>query len=252
MMSSIRVQLEQLDAKMAELQYEVDPQCFTMDPIDLNLDELPVVSDAVGPVAEPVTVHVAAQVIGPDVEPVEDPVEELVEEPLEERVEDEVDVSSEISVEEQMFAEEDLPVEEDLPSDDLPFFEDPESEPETVFQPEPVLVAEPVTVHVAAQAVAAENPVVLDAMTARQPWRTDMPGASVRDIRSAISLNDRVLFINRLFGEDPVAFQETLTAVNQMQTLDEAVGYLVQKFPSWDLDSEIVYRFMMALRRKIN
>ena len=162
MMSSIRVQLEQLDAKMAELQYEVDPQCFTMDPIYLNLDELPVVSDAVGPVAEPVTVHVAAQ------------------------------------------------------------------------------------------AAAAEKTVVLDAMTARQAWRTDMPGASVRDIRSAISLNDRVLFINRLFGEDPVAFQETLTAVNQMETLDAAVEYLVQKYPLWNLDSELVYRFMMALRRKLN
>ena len=29
MMTSIRVQLEQLDANMAELQYEVDPQSFT-------------------------------------------------------------------------------------------------------------------------------------------------------------------------------------------------------------------------------
>jgi hypothetical protein len=203
MMSSIRVQLEQLDAKMAELQYEVDPQCFTMDPIDLNLDELPVVSDAVGPVAEPVL----------------EPVAEVVMEPV---------------------------------ADDLPFFDEPETEHETVFQPEQVSVAEPVTVHVAAQAAAAEKTVVLDAMTARQAWRTDMPGASVRDIRSAISLNDRVLFINRLFGEDPVAFQETLTAVNQMETLDAAVEYLVQKYPLWNLDSELVYRFMMALRRKLN
>ena len=203
MMSSIRVQLEQLDAKMAELQYEVDPQCFTMDPIDLNLDELPVVSDAVGPVAEPVL----------------EPVAEVVMEPV---------------------------------VDDLPFFDEPETEHETVFQQEQVSVAEPVTVHVAAQAAAAEKTVVLDAMTARQAWRTDMPGASVRDIRSAISLNDRVLFINRLFGEDPVAFQETLTAVNQMETLDAAVEYLVQKYPLWNLDSELVYRFMMALRRKLN
>jgi hypothetical protein len=211
MMSSIRVQLEQLDAKMAELQYEVDPQCFTMDPIDLNLDGLPVVSDAVGPVAEPVLEPVAEVVM--------EPVAEVVEEPV---------------------------------VDDLPFFDEPETEHETVFQPEQVSVAEPVTVHVAAQAAAAEKTVVLDAMTARQAWRTDMPGASVRDIRSAISLNDRVLFINRLFGEDPVAFQETLTAVNQMETLDAAVEYLVQKYPLWNLDSELVYRFMMALRRKLN
>ena len=79
-----------------------------------------------------------------------------------------------------------------------------------------------------------------------------MPGAPVRDIRSAISLNDRVLFINRLFDEDPVNFQETLNALNQMGSLDEAVAYLVQAHPSWNLESELVYRFMMALRRKLN
>ena len=79
-----------------------------------------------------------------------------------------------------------------------------------------------------------------------------MPGAPVRDIRSAISLNDRVLFINRLFDEDPVNFQETLSALNQMGSLDEAVSYLVEAHPSWNLDSELVYRFMMALRRKLN
>ena len=79
-----------------------------------------------------------------------------------------------------------------------------------------------------------------------------MPGAPVRDIRSAISLNDRVLFINRLFDEDPVCFQETLNALNQMATLDEAVSYLVSVHPSWNLESELVYRFMMALRRKLN
>ena len=41
MMSSIRVQLEQLDAKMAELQYEFDPQPFTIDSFDLGLEDLP-------------------------------------------------------------------------------------------------------------------------------------------------------------------------------------------------------------------
>ena len=243
MMSSIRLQLEQLDSKMAELQYEVDPQSFTMDPIDLNLDVLPVAADVAEPVVEPVFEPVAEALI----EPVAELVEEPVEDPIEEFVELAEEVVEEVPEEEpeQMFVEEDLPAD-----DDLPFFEVPE--PETVFQSEPVLAAEPITVHVAAQAAAAERPVVLDAMTAKQAWRTDMPGASVRDVRSAISLNDRVLFINRLFDEDPVAFQETLTAVNQMETLDDAVNYLVQKFPLWNLDSELVYRFMMALRRKLN
>ena len=135
--------------------------------------------------------------------------------------------------------------------------EEPVLEP--VVEPDPVEVVpveevetELEMVFEAAQTLAAEKPVVLDAMTTKQAWRTDMPGAAVRDIRSAISLNDRVLFINRLFDEDPVIFQETLTKLNQMETLDEAVDYLAANRPQWNFESEIVYRFMMALRRKIS
>ena len=88
-------------------------------------------------------------------------------------------------------------------------------------------------------------------------FKTDVPelvedvGTQVKDIRSAISLNDRILFINMLFNQDPMAFQEALTKINQMTTLDEAVGYIVAERSDWDLGSETVYRFMMAVRRKI-
>ena len=92
---------------------------------------------------------------------------------------------------------------------------------------------------------------VIDSMTDRQAWRTDMPGSPVRDIRSAISLNDRILFINSLFAQDPMAFQESLTRINQMESLDEVVAYVVAERPDWNLESETVYRFMMAVRRKI-
>ena len=91
---------------------------------------------------------------------------------------------------------------------------------------------------------------VIDAMIAKQAWRTDMPGSSVRDIRSAISLNDRILFINYLFGEDPMAFQEMLTQLNAMSSFDEAAAHAVAAHPEWDLESDTVYRFMMALRRR--
>ena len=144
---------------------------------------------------------------------------------------------------------------DDVPADDdLPFFEEPEVTPLLVAEPAPVPapVSETPTVHEAAQNIAVDKLAVIDAMTAKQAWRTDMPGAAVRDIRSAISLNDRVLFINRLFDEDPVSFQEALTAINQMSSLDEAVEYLAGSHPSWDFDSELVYRFMMAIRRKIS
>ena len=43
-----------------------------------------------------------------------------------------------------------------------------------------------------------------------------------------------------------------MTAAAESDRLEDAVNYLVASHPSWDLDSELVYRFMMALRRKIN
>lgn len=95
------------------------------------------------------------------------------------------------------------------------------------------------------------RPAVMDVMTAKEPWRTDRPGTSLKDIRSAISLNDRALFINYLFREDPSLFLDTVSAFNSMETLDEAVGYLKDNFPEWDMQSEVVYRFMMAVRRKL-
>ena len=54
-----------------------------------------------------------------------------------------------------------------------------------------------------------------------------------------------------LFDQDPMAFQDALTKINQMSSLDEVIGYVVSERPEWNLESETVYRFMMAVRRKI-
>ncbi|MCQ2148005.1 MAG: hypothetical protein MJZ16_10875 [Bacteroidales bacterium] len=82
-------------------------------------------------------------------------------------------------------------------------------------------------------------------------WKTDMPGSPVKNIVSAISLNDRALFINTLFNENPGLFQETISALNSMENFDAAMNYIAENFSSWNLKSEVVYRFMMAVRRKL-
>lgn len=219
MMASIRSQLEVLDAKMAELQQVVDQEDADVVPIDLDLgDDLQVY-----PSAEDLTVAEEA----------------VAEEPVED-----VDVSDDDLPfgdfpEEAAPSAEEVPAEEpavEEPDDDLPIF----AEPEPVVQAAPVLTEEPKA-----------KTAVIDAMTDRQAWRTDMPGTQVKDIRSAISLNDRILFINYLFNEDPMAFQEALTKINQAGSLDEVVAYVVESFPDWNLESDVVYRFMMAVRRKV-
>ena len=137
-------------------------------------------------------------------------------------------------------------------------------EPEPVAEPtaeptaEPEPIAEPIAVpepkqkpKPRPQPEAEQSTAIVDKLAAKQRWRTDMPGSPVKDIRSAIALNDRVLFINTLFDKDPVRFQADLTAINGMDTLAQAIDYFQEHHPEWNFDSDTVYRFMMAVRRRV-
>ena len=92
---------------------------------------------------------------------------------------------------------------------------------------------------------------VIDLKADKPAWSVDMPGPDVRDVRSAISLNDRVMFIATLFREDSMLFQDVVGHINGMSDLNKVVAYLQSTFPEWDMNSDAVYRFMMAVRRKI-
>ena len=229
MMATIRQQMEMLDAKMAELQQmsrfegeEVAPIVLDIDTFDLPVEEVP---EEIPAPAEP-----------SDDLPFDLPVEETpVEEPVQE-----APVAAEPEIETVVEAASE-PMTEDLPEEIL--LEDhaaEETAPIIVAEPEPEVVVKPLV-----------KEAIIDAMTEKQAWRTDMPGTQVKDVRLAISLHERVLFINHLFSEDPMAFQTTVNKVNASASLDEVVGYVKETFPQWDLDSDLVYRFMMAVRRKI-
>ena len=155
-------------------------------------------------------------------------------------------------------------------------------EPEPVAEPEPVIeeipviepAEEPVPEPVAEPVEAVEEPVPVPEPvegpepepepepepkpapaphpeTERLPWRLDKPGLSVKHIRSGISMYDRALFIGTLFKEDYALYDKTIGELNALSTLDEAVDYLLERFPDWNLKSDIVYNFMMAIRKKL-
>ncbi|MBR4977817.1 MAG: hypothetical protein IKY95_02550 [Bacteroidales bacterium] len=194
MISSMRDQLDALEARLDQFSQNLEVEEVEEAPIDIDIDDVLV-----------------------DISVVESAVE------------------SEPEV-----AEDD--VTDDLPDDDLPFVEEPVAEEEK---------CEPVMEMLIDAAAANARPAVIDAMAAKEAWRTAIPGSPVKDIRSAISLHDRIIFINCLFDEDPMFFQEVLTAINAMSSIDEAVAYLSEKRPEWDMNSDEVYRFMMAVRRRI-
>ena len=139
------------------------------------------------------------------------------------------------------------PVPEDLPAEDAV---------EMVVEdlPEPVVAAEPAPAPAPAPAPVPEPqaPAVAPKVdTERMAWRLDKPGVSVKNIRSGISLYDRALFIGTLFKEDYALYDKTISDLNALSSLDEAVNYLVDAFPDWNLKSDIVYNFMMAIRKKL-
>ena len=241
LMASVRSQLEELDTKIAQWQQMVEP-AEAIDVASL-MGDMEFFDKVYELGSEPL---VTLQTV------VEESVEEVIEEQSEEQSEEPEEEVAEVPVIEEETAV-DLPVEEVVEEevqaeedDDLPFFDVPE---------EPVVTAAPKVEQALApkaEDTPAEKVAVIDIMTQKHRWRTAIPGAPVKDVRGAIALMDRVLFINTLFGTDPMAFQETLTQINQMQTLDQAVEYLASSHPEWDFDSDVVYSFMMAVRRKIN
>lgn len=241
MMASIRSQLEMLDAKLVELHQEVDPRGFESDLINVIVDDIGILG-----VREPVVEEIPLDLPEASEAPVEVTGEEA----------DEAVAEETVQAVEQLTEEDD-----DLPFGEMPVevsVEVPVEIPAEPVQVEPEdddlpgIFDEPESVTVAAKAAVAARPTLNDSLAADHAWRRDMPGTSVRDIRSAISLNDRVIFINQLFEEDAQAFVNALSDINQMTTLDEVVEYLAARYPQWNMNSDLVYRFMMAVRRKIS
>lgn len=227
--SSVRSQMEALESKVAELQQiienedVVEPSDVVASSGDIEIDVMDIelspdtefYSEPLSAEPEPETLSVEEEpAVGPEV------------------------ISEEVAVETAAVpsSEQVAVVTPEEVNDDLPFFEDMPAEPAPAILND----VQP-----------SSDVPVIDAMLDKHAWRTDMPGTAVKDIRSAISLNDRILFINFLFNEDPMSFQETLTKLNSMASFDEAATYMMTAFPHWNWESDTVYRFMMALRRRL-
>ena len=165
-----------------------------------------------------------------------EPVELDLDEELDGDLPEEVPAEAPVEIAEEAPAEAPIEIAEEIPA-----------EPEVELD----LFGEPV-LRVNEKLGAGRSRSVGEKMEQKEAWRTAMPGTAVKDVRSAISLNDRVLFIRELFGGDAGLFQKAVDDINAMGSLDEMVAYVNERHPGWDLDSDTVYRLMMAVRRKLS
>lgn len=276
--NNIKVELEALENEVRRLGEVSEPAEVTAGPTETPVaesvealdikDEIPIEIDIpdinIPPIVEDPAAEYTAASAGSATEdiPVSEPTSP-VNEPVEVPIPAEVATTPEAPV---IQPDDDLPSGDDLPMDEPSTIPEPVPEPtqEPTLDIEPEIVIAPAPESETTQKTEpapkpkasildSQKPetAVMDVMAEKQAWRTDRPGSQVKNVISAISLNDRVLLINVLFKEDPILFQNTISAFNGMTTLDEAISYIRTNFPDWDMNSEPVYRLMMAVRRKL-
>ncbi len=160
-----------------------------------------------------------------------------------------VQVSAEPDVEVELVYPEDEEATVELPQE-TPAAE-PEPQPEQVVeQPAPEPVVEQPQPEPAAEQPKVEQPVAEQPKpeAPHAPLQTSLFGTPVTDIRQAVSIGDRFLFQRELFGGNAEKLQQTLTELNNLHSLDEAVA-LVDKF-GWDKQSPTYELFLNVLRRR--
>lgn len=126
--------------------------------------------------------------------------------------------------------------------------ENPEPQPteEPAVEPEPAPVEEPQP----EEQPMVEQPVAEQpkAEAPRMPQQTSLFGAPVTDIRQAVSIGDRFLFQRELFAGNAEKLQQTLTELDKLGSLDEAVSF-IDRF-GWDKQSSTFELFLNVLRRR--
>ena len=70
------------------------------------------------------------------------------------------------------------------------------------------------------------------------------------NLKDAIGLNDKFLFINELFKGDADKYNQTLEILNNASNFNEAYNYLMENF-DWDMDGELVQNMLNLIRRKL-
>jgi protein-tyrosine phosphatase len=81
---------------------------------------------------------------------------------------------------------------------------------------------------------------------------TEVP---IRDLRKAIGLNDRYLFINELFRGDEAAYERSIKTINSFSIFAEAEYWIQRELKvknGWDMDNEMVAQFFQLVKRRFS
>lgn len=77
--------------------------------------------------------------------------------------------------------------------------------------------------------------------------------SKIEDLRKAIALNQKFLFINDLFEGEKAIYEETIDKLNTLNSMEEASDYLkteIEDKYNWKEETEAVEQFVGLLQRK--
>jgi hypothetical protein len=81
---------------------------------------------------------------------------------------------------------------------------------------------------------------------------TEIP---IRDLRKAIGVNDRFLFINELFRGDEVAYERSIKTINSFSIFAEAEYWIQRELKvknGWDAGNKMVAQFYQLVKRRFS
>ena len=77
----------------------------------------------------------------------------------------------------------------------------------------------------------------------------------IKDLRKAIGINDRFVFINDLFRGDEAMYERSIKTINSFHIFPEAEYWINRELIvklGWDADSEIVRHFYQLVKRRFS
>jgi hypothetical protein len=77
----------------------------------------------------------------------------------------------------------------------------------------------------------------------------------IKDLRSAIGINDKFQFIQELFGGDEKSFEVGIKTINAFKIFPEAQFYIKRELReknNWDVESNVVKQFDQLIKRRFS
>ena len=128
----------------------------------------------------------------------------------------------------------------------------PQLKPQPVPAPQPRPVAEPKAEPTTlADAIAPAATTLADTIAAPAALADEMHHTPISSLREGIGLNDKFLMIRDLFDGDGEAYEEAITALDALPTLDDCMIHIIENY-AWNPDSEGSKFIMQLLDRKLS